>query len=27
MGNQYRFTKEQIEDFVENNIVDNSGGK
>ncbi len=27
MGNQYRFTKEQIEDFVENNIVDNSKGK
>ena len=27
MGNQYRFTKEQIEDFVENHVVDNSGGK
>ena len=27
MGNQYRFTKEQIEEFVENHVVDNSGGK
>ena len=24
MGNQYRFTKEQIEEFVQENIVDNS---
>ncbi len=27
MGNKYRFTKEQIEEFVENNIVDNSEEK
>ena len=27
MGNQYRFTKEQIEEFVRENIVDNSKGK
>ncbi len=27
MGNQYRFTEEQLEDFVRENIVDNSKEK